>query len=770
MKNDLNKTFGRIFDDDVAALREQLIEIQCHHASRKEAEEWVEHLRFLDISNVPNLSDEYVILQRKYASLPYLRTRLIKEAQTPCHLPITRRSNDDGVVQYVAVSWKWSTNRKATPCSVPWRPMYNYMIKRPDAEPHKSEFPDEYLERVIMFAQRRGITKLWIDKECIYQRKGDDLLYPNDHDNGVQIMDIVYGDSAASVGLLSTPLISQDDLDTLAKLLSRKLFQEENNTHSPKLVRNVDLPKVYLLLLRIFSDARWSRGWIFQEDHLASVNMTLLIPCDKKFDRNGEHDFGEIPDEVEVDLVTFKRSVTMFCLASSESEESWPNSDFLAKAKQYKIWNKKMYAATSNQRDGRPVRLCYEENLRFCNGGAEMNTVNNYSNVSCYPTMTNSVLDDICNRTLENDEDRIAILANALKYSRRLNIRTSSPLMKPGQYSLSAALLALILMNGEIILNSEYEDLPMAKDIMDHTLRSYLKRCEYKFNASTFCFEQYWINHCRFKPTQITKHGMETKGFLFELLPRYKPSGRGSLLNPVRFNDNDRSHLAQLPRGPASVKIPPGKKLNIVAREAYLIVIDKLNKVWPGGRLARYLEKHLELDRNPPSPGKAALSTRYVLDTMVAVYQALLDDRDLRLARFALEPDTADPVGIFIAPVPHGWSTDYSDGTGEQPLRVFTSWNRPCSAYDRESLASLEVAVCDKKGVTNEEEDDNTCYLRSYGWVNGVWCVRGKHMETYGFPLPGISEELKTHDILPNSRKRRRSDEEENAEDSSSDW
>jgi hypothetical protein len=69
-----------------------------------------------------------------------------------------------------------------------------------------------------------------------------------------------------------------------------------------------------------------------------------------------------------------------------------------------------------------------------------------------------------------------------------------------------------------------------------------------------------------------------------------------------------------------------------VAREAYLIVIDKLNKVWPGGRLARYLEKHLELDRNPPSPGKAALSTRYVLDMMVAVYQALLDDRDLRLA------------------------------------------------------------------------------------------------------------------------------------------
>jgi hypothetical protein len=760
MRNDLNKTFGQIFDDDVAALRKQLIDIQCHQADRKEAEEWVKHLRFLDISNVPDLRDKYAARQSKHALLPYLRTRLIEESQTPCHIPITRRLHDDGVVQYVAVSWKWPTNRGATPCNVSRRPMYNYMIKRPDEEPRKSGFPDEYLERVIMFAQSRKITKLWIDKECIYQEKGDDQLYPNDHDNGVQIMDVVYGDSGASVGLLSTPITSQDDVDTLAKLLSREMFQDKSNTDSPKLVRNVDIQKVHLLLLRILSDARWSRGWIFQEDHLASAKMTLLIPCDDKINPGREYNFGEVPSELGVNLAAFKQSVTMFCLASPESVESWPNWEFLAKAKQYNIWNKKIYTTASNRRDSRSVQLWNEGKQRFHKSGPEMNTVINYSNVSCYPTMTNSVLDEVCNRNLENDEDRIAILANALKYSRRLDIRPSSPLMEPGQYSLSAALLALILMNGEIMLNSEFQDLPTAKDIMDHTLRSYLKRCEYRFNAPTFRSEQSWVNRCRFKPTRITESGVETKGYLFELLPRYRPSGRGSLPNPVRFNKTDRNNLEQLSRDPRSRKILRGKKLDMIARKALLIVIDKLNKVWPGGRLARYLEEHLELDRKPPPRNKAALSTRYVLDMMVAVHEALLDDRDLRLARFASEPRTADPVGIFIAPVPHGWRGQYSDDTDEPPLRVFTSWNSPLSAFDRESLASLEVALIDEKSTASEKtKKDSKCYLKSHGWVNGVWCVRGKQLGTYGFPLPGIFEGPERNEELLNQKKWKRSDD-----------
>jgi hypothetical protein len=55
MKNDLHKTFGQIFDNDITAFRNQLIDVQHHQANRKDAEKWLQQLRFLDISNVPEL-------------------------------------------------------------------------------------------------------------------------------------------------------------------------------------------------------------------------------------------------------------------------------------------------------------------------------------------------------------------------------------------------------------------------------------------------------------------------------------------------------------------------------------------------------------------------------------------------------------------------------------------------------------------------------------------------------------------------------------------
>jgi hypothetical protein len=93
-------------------------------------------------------------------------------------------------------------------------------------------------------------------------------------------------------------------------------------------------------------------------------------------------------------------------------------------------------------------------------------------------------------------------------------------------------------------------------------------------------------------------------------------------------------------------------------------------------------------------------------------------------------------------------------------LRVFTSWNSPLSAFDRESLASLEVALIDEKSTASEKtKKDSKCYLKSHGWVNGVWCVRGKQLGTYGFPLPGIFEGPERNEELLNQKKWKRSDD-----------
>ncbi|KAF1935835.1 hypothetical protein EJ02DRAFT_448412 [Clathrospora elynae] len=594
------------------------------------------------------------------------------------------------------------------------------------------------MDRVIRFAQSINVTKLWIDKECIYQRKGDERCWPVDKERGVQIMDVVYGDSTAS------------EVDTLSSLLHGSLFVNPKDKESPEMRPGVNIIEVQMLILRILSDPRFSRGWIFQEDHLASTVMTLLIPCNEKLVKGRKYDFGKIPGELRVKLATFRQTATMFCLACPEDHRRWPNIEILRKVKQYNIWNRKVYRTDDNRPDGPHLRL-WSDGLSY-NGGEKLNTKKNYSSVSIYPTTTNSVLDDICSRSVENEEDRLAILANALKFSKRLDIGKESPLNKPGKYSLSTALLALILMNGEILMNVESEPftyLPSTQSLMYRTLQSYLNCCEYRFNAPNFRLHQTFIDRCRFKSPIITSRGIETKGFLFELLPRYQPGSQGYHSNPVRLSDRDRADLHSIAGYPRPPKMARGRKLDLSAHAALSMLIKKLDEVWPDGRLARYLHDHLQLDHNPPPPEYARNSTPIVVDMISALYQALLDDRELRLARLASAPADAEPTAIFITPEQDGWKTQMEDDgpvtTDGQvvPAKVFTSWDSGRNAYDKERLASLEVAICEKYSRPRQEGDEEheECSMKNLGWVNGVWDVRGEEMGNYVFPLAGITEE-----------------------------
>jgi hypothetical protein len=733
MKNDLDKTFGQIFDNDITAFRNQLIDVQRHEANRKDAEKWVQQLRFLDISNVPELRTKPGVQGRSHLGLQY--------KGVDCPIPITRRTDDDGEAPYVAVSWKWGSDPGTA--YIHRRPKYDYKIQRPDQISHKSEIHDIHLERVIMFAQSKYITNIWIDKECIYQRKEDSEAWPKDKDHGIQIMDVVYGLSPASVGLLNTPLVTQTEVNTLASLLTRSFLVDPEETENPELDwTTTDLRELQMLILKILSDTRWSRGWIFQEDHLASANMTLLIPCCDSVERGNKYDFGSLPGDLQVSSKDFRQAVTMFCLTNEEDEDSWPNSEMMSKVKQYNIWNKAAYRTPYCGQSNYQVKL-WDDGGRFKSHDL---------GVSFYPTITNSVLDDICSRSLENEEDRIAILANALKFSKRLDICKTSPILAGNKFSLSVALLALILINGEILLNNDYRINPI-KDLMDHTLRSYLKQYEYKFNAPSFQFEQSFIDRCRFKSPVITRQGIETKGFLFTLLPRHQ---YGPEYSSIQFTGRDLAKLKQISRKPRSHRRPFGKKLHAVAVEAMRMMIRRLERAWPNSKLAAYLEEHLRQDLYPPDVKPA--STPYVLDMMLAVCQAVLDDRELRFGRLASDPVDAAPTAIFIAPEHDGgWGAElYQD---DEVSHAFTSWDGSRSDYDRERLTSLEVGEYHQVGISSPN------VLRNFGWINGVWVARGEPMGNYVFPLPGITEN-------PNKRierKRKRSVDDDGREGSEKD-
>ncbi|KNG48797.1 sterol-binding-like protein [Stemphylium lycopersici] len=741
MQNDLHKTFGEIFKGDIHTFRKQLLEIQEYRCDRRKSEEWVANLRFLDISRVPEFEVESK--QGRRLARAELENAL-RGRRAPSHeIRITRREDDDGEDKYIAVSWRWLQPNPGSSFDIEQPPAFHYQIKRPDERPLESEFPDHYMDRVVRFAQSKRITKLWIDKECIYQRPGDGR---RDKDLGLQIMDVVYGDSAHSVGLLQVELLEQQEIDILSDLLRRSVFVDPEDMIKSQLQPKVNVLLVQMLILRILSDPRWSRGWIFQEDHLASHKMVLLVPCDKKLDKPDKpdgYDFGYIPGELQIKLADFRRAVTMFCLATSTgTQQRWPNTEILAKAKQYNIWNRQVY----NLKPAPQSRFHFRrrgdddsDNGRSVNYIAERNG----SDISSYPTTTASVLEDIKSRCLESEADRIAILANCLRCTKRLNTQKGSPLIKPEAYSLSAALLTIILMNGEILANmprSKSQGLPSEESLMRHTLQSYLNACIFLFTAPKPTHGQSFVDRCRFSSPKLTPRGLEARGFLFKLSSYPRLGNQASRLDPLRLTDADRETLSRTVAEPKRW----GQKLDNLDHQIIKMLIEKLERIWPHGKLAGHLDKYILLDKSPSRAEDENLSAQYALAMIYGVCQALRNGHELCFAQLASAASNGEPLGIFIRPEPHGWITKTQPNTSlnglKTSMKIFTSWHRGRNQYDKERLTGLEVSIWDEKGV-REEWNPQNCSMRIHGWVNGVWTARGEKMQTYVFPLPGITKE-----------------------------
>ena len=747
MKHDLDLTFGEIFNNDPKAFLDQLIDIQKHTANRRKAEKWADRLRLIDISEVPRLENRVGATTLSYTGGSQFKYP--ERRKEPLVLPLLEKTDDDGEVQYIAVSWRWTTGKQPPQWGCDVRESYDYRIQRPGRKPHKSQFPDHFFDRVIMYAQSWSINRLWIDKESIYQEDDED------RNLGVQIMDAVYEGSYLSVGLLTTPLMHQKEIDLLDELLSGLIVQNPpDDRGTPKywaFTKEKRLLRVQTLILRILSDPRWSRGWIFQEDHLSSDRMRLMIPHSEGL-KVDDGLWDNIPGNLIIDLPVFRKAVTRFCMASSENPHRWPISEMLGKAKQYNMFNQRSYNACPHPRDSH-LRIWTDGDM----GGTKMNQSDNYASGTTYPSTTLSILDDICHRDVEIKEDRIAIMANACKFSRRLDISKSSRLVISETYSLSAILLTLMLINGEIMETNQHR-VRSHQTLMDYTLRQYLEEVQYQFNSPRLKYEQSFIDHCRLKESTINQRGVEVPGFLFKLLPNRKPFPSDGKPNPLKLTADDRQHIERLKqRNRQAQKFHPGRKFNMLAEEVISILLQKLRSNYGNDcSLAEFIEQTLACDTNPPPPEEALPSTPYVLDNMVGVVQALIDGRELRLARLDSEPDTTEPSAIFIAPgewYNETWFAEY--GTGSDQVWVFTSWDNGWRNHGMERLASMEVApfiqgpdpAARPRGLRQWDPDHaEKSFLRRFGWVNGVWDIEGKQMGRYTFPIAGL-----TSDRIPQS-------------------
>lgn len=570
---DSHLTLSQIHKGRSSSLVNQLIDLQNHMISRKQAEEWVSKLRFLSINDMAEHHEPV----RK-------RPRLTEDSQTTHTTVRTLRLRDrheDEGVEYMAVSWRWNTGMTSNEDSG----AYEYFIQRPGESRHPTDIPAICLDRAIAFAQAYKIDQIWIDMECIYQGNKEDKKV------GVQAMDLVYSQSKMSLGLLLATIETQRQLDCLAALLAQTVF--DKNSKAPRFNGRTD-PKfiqgIREVLQIVMSDERWERSWIFQEDHCAARRMKLLVRYRRDLQTTGHFDFGSIAGELQIPLFLLRITITKFCLACKARGYAY-DEYIIAPVKQYNIWNKidrSSPETTFENKNGSPF---------------------------WFQSASLGILSDLEARESQQVADRLAIYANCCKFSARLD---TVSVTRAG-YCLSTCILALCLLSGEILRNDENEEPSQgsshAPDMLDLTVQKFLERFCLEFNPPGHAYHLSLVQYFRFVDVQLTQNGIGTVGWLWNLdeIVTFTAQNRNEIERKIRKYDN---------------KSFDERMLDPIQICMLWILVRKLNSK-DYREFANYLVKFIkEAER-----GSGAPSNRFIIKMVEAVLQGIKNQKPLRLGR-----------------------------------------------------------------------------------------------------------------------------------------
>lgn len=155
--------------------------------------------------------------------------------------------------EYVAVSYP------CTPSQYESGKTGGYKIVDHVGNVQEAKVRDGVLDRATRYARSRKVSTIWIDQECIDQEDA------NAKKAAMRSMDMVYRRSRYPVGLLSTPLRHQHELDLLLLLLQGKLTVGHERSRRPQLAYEVGAEtarEVLKVLFSIMRDPWWQRRWI----------------------------------------------------------------------------------------------------------------------------------------------------------------------------------------------------------------------------------------------------------------------------------------------------------------------------------------------------------------------------------------------------------------------------------------------------------------------------------------------------------------------------
>ncbi|KAI0814210.1 hypothetical protein GGR55DRAFT_701898 [Xylaria sp. FL0064] len=307
--------------------------------------------------------------------------------------------------------------------------------------------------------------------------------------------------------------------------------------------------------------------------------------------------------------------------------------------------------------------------------------------------MSPTVIADVEKRGVTCAWDRLAIVGNCCTYSVRMDLER----LRPSRHSLSLSMLAMCLLNGEVLDNRPFTkrnafDLTVSRFLRVHSfdkISSPLEERSLTFNKGS-----------RFTDVKLHQSGILTSGHLWKL-------GR------IIETDHFRNRLPWVDS--------PGGKLTLLQQRYLTRLCQELEKFLESIELSRCIANYLENDASNNAPFQ--LGENYMLKMMKEVSEAIDSGRDLRLGSLRGSEECMD---IFI------WEGD------DRPGIIFTSL-RPKEpniekhiSHDIDSHVSLEVDL--GRGTGQTRKSPPSLYVKR--WVSGICFFVGCRREKVVFPWP----------------------------------
>jgi hypothetical protein len=298
-----------------------------------------------------------------------------------------------------------------------------------------------------------------------------------------------------------------------------------------------------------------------------------------------------------------------------------------------------------------------------------------------FKTMSIGIISDVGGANCGDVMDRLAIISNCCNYSRRLDCRRLGDF-----YNLSTCLLALFLLNGELLHFPTRKSSvnPLLADWKSLTVHELLQRYSLRFDPPVLRYQLSFIKKCRLPNVRFTADGIETSGWMWRLEEAL------SAKLPKYFDPCFRHE-------PSTLRDFHKPFLNMISKE--------LKKHGHRG-LSKKIDNFLSREEQDPEPDRSA-SDWYQLKMVDALLNALKQGKVLRLGRLC---NHDEPSAIFVSPAA-GVTDDASNS------QIFTTWCQQRSEYTYPNFVSVLVQ---HDGAAHSVRK----HVRTVEWINGLWFAK----------------------------------------------